>query len=113
MPNRSAAVEAPPAAVETALLRLGRNIRLARLRRNLRMQDLAERMGVSRFTVAAVERGRPGVSVGAVFGALWALGLIEDARELASPDRDEEGKALEQARTRRRARVRTTLGDDF
>ena len=113
MPNRSAAVESPPAAVEAALLRLGGNIRLARLRRNLRMTDLAERVGISRFTLAAIEGGRPGVSVGAVFGALWALDLIEDARDLASPDRDEEGKALERARAPRRARVRTSLGNDF
>lgn len=113
MANRSAAVESPPAAVEAALLRLGGNIRLARLRRNLRMTDLAERVGISRFTLAAIESGRPGVSVGSVFGALWALGLIEDVRDLASPDRDEEGKALERARAPRRARVRTSLGNDF
>ncbi len=113
MPNRSAIVEAPPAAVEAALLRLGRNIRIARLRRNLRMADLAERIGVSRFTVAAIERGRPGVSTAAVLGALWALGLLEDARTLADPDRDEEGKALERARAPRRARRRTELDNDF
>ena len=86
---------------------------MARLRRNQRIEDLAARMGVSRFTVAAIERGSPGVSVAAVFGALWALGLIEQAVELADPDRDEEGKALESARGRLRARRRTALDNDF
>ena len=113
MPNRSAAVEAPPAAVEDTLRRLGRGIRVARLRRNLRIEDLAARMGVSRFTVAAIERGKPGVSAAAWFGALWALGLLDQARELGDPDRDDEGKALESARAPRRARRRTGLDNDF
>jgi transcriptional regulator with XRE-family HTH domain len=113
MPNRSVAVEAPPKAVGDALLRLGRRIRVARLRRNLRIEDLAARVGVSRFTIAAIEAGKPGVSVAACFGALWALGLDEPLRELADPDRDEEGKALESVRRPRRARPRAGLDNDF
>ena len=90
---------------------------MARLRRNLRIEDLAMRMGVSRFTLAAIERGKPGVSVAACFGALWALGLLDQARELAHcrghPNKDEEGMALEGARGRRRARRRIALDNDF
>jgi len=56
-------VQHPPAALEQALQRLGRNIRTARLRRRWRLEDVAERMGVSRFTVADVERGKPGTSM--------------------------------------------------
>lgn len=37
----------PPVAVEQILFQLGRNIRTARLRRKLRLSDLAERVGVS------------------------------------------------------------------
>ncbi len=47
------------------MLAPGRNIRTARLRRNLRIQDLANRIGVSRYTLSAIERGRPGVSIAA------------------------------------------------
>ena len=86
---------------------------MARLRRNLRIEDLATRMGVSRFTLAAIERGRPGVSVAACFGALWALGLLDQARELADPNKDEEGMTLERARGRQRARRRIALDNDF
>ena len=113
MPNRSRIVAAPPAAVEEVLVRVGGTLRVARLRRNLRIEDLARRMGVSRATVSAVERGAPGVSAAAWLGALWALGLIGPARELADPDRDSEGKALERARLPRRARPRHPLDDDF
>ncbi len=103
----------PPAAVEEALIALGRNIRTARLRRNLRIQDLADRIGVSRFTVSAIEKGRPGVSISACLGALQALGLLDQTRDLAHPDLDQEGKALERARSPRRARLRTAFDNDF
>jgi transcriptional regulator with XRE-family HTH domain len=104
---------APPAAVEDALQHLGRNIRTARLRRRLPQTALAERMGVSRFVVADVERGKPTTGVAAYVGALWVLGLLGDLSEVAEPDRDEEGKALERARSPRRARSRRALSDDF
>ncbi|MFN3686717.1 helix-turn-helix domain-containing protein [Salinarimonas sp.] len=113
MANTSRIVEAPPAAVEDALRRLGRNIRTARLRRKLRIEDLAARIGTSRYTVADLEKGKPGTSVAAYFGALWALGLLDAAHALGDPDRDEEGKALESARRPRSARRARVLDDDF
>lgn len=113
MGKRSRITESPPAAVEDALGRLGRNLRTARLRRRLRLQDVADRLGVSRFTVADLENGKPGVSAAAYFGALWALGLLDQADELADPDRDEEGKILESARSPRQAPRRRRLDNDF
>lgn len=105
--------DAPPAAVEEALHRLGRNIRTARLRRRLPQAALAERMGVSRFVVADIERGKPTTGVAAYVGALWVLGLLGDLSEVADPDRDEEGKTLERARSPSRARGRRALSDEF
>lgn len=105
--------ESPPAAVEETLLRLGRNIRTARLRRRLSQGALAERMGVSRFVVTDVERGKATTGVAVYVGALWAMGLVGQMREVADPDRDEEGKALERARSPRRARRSGRLSDDF
>jgi transcriptional regulator with XRE-family HTH domain len=104
----------PPAALEQSLERLGRNIRTARLRRRWRLEDVAERMGVTRYTVADVERGKPGTSVAAYLGALWVLGLLEQMAEVADPDRDEEGKALEGARSPKQApRRHRRFDDDF
>ena len=113
MGNRSRINESPPAAVENALRQLGRNLRTARLRRRLRIQDVADRIGASRFTVAGLEKGKPGASAAAYFGALWALGLLHQADNLADPDRDEEGKVLESARSPRRAYRRRRLDNDF
>lgn len=102
-----------PSEVTDYLERLGRNIRTARLRRKLRIEDVAQRMGVSRFTLADVEKGNPSSSAVAYFNALWALGLLDQAAELADPDRDEEGKALESARQPKHAPRRRTLDNDF
>jgi transcriptional regulator with XRE-family HTH domain len=113
MTNTSRIVDSPPAAVEDALKRLGRNIRTARLRRKLRIEDVAARIGASRFTVADLEKGKPGTSAAAYFGALWALGLLEQAQELADPDRDQEGKVLESARSPKQARHSRSLDNDF
>ena len=113
MPRPTKIAEHPPAAVREALQRLGRNIRTARLRRRMPQQQLAQRMGVSRFLVADIERGKPTTGVAAYVGALWALGLLTHMRGVADPDRDEEGKTLERARSPRTARPRGSLSDDF
>ena len=113
MGKRSRIAETPPAAVEEALKRLGRSVRTARLRRKLPQAVLAERVGVSRFVLADIEKGKPTVSVAAHLGVLWALGLLSHMREVADPDRDEEGKALERARSPKVARRPRRLGDEF
>ena len=105
--------EAPPAAVEEALVRLGRNIRTARLRRKLTREELAGRIGVSRKVLAQIEKGKPTTAVAAYLGALWALGLLNQLRNVADPDRDEEGKTLERVRSPKAAPKRRKMDDDF
>lgn len=103
----------PPAAVAEALARVGGNIRTARLRRRMTVEALAERVGVSRRTMGDVERGKATTAVVAYLGALWALGLIGQMRDVAHPDRDEEGKAIESAHRPGTAPKRQALDDDF
>lgn len=103
----------PPAAVAEALARIGRNIRTARLRRRMTIEALAERVGITRRTMGDVERGKATTAVAAYLGALWALGLIVQMRDVADPDGDEEGKALESARRPGTAPKRQALDDDF
>lgn len=103
-----------PAAVEEMLIQLGRNIRIARLRRNMKMSDLADRVGVSRYTIADIEKGKSSVGMGIYIGALWVLGLLDDLRQVADPDHDIEGKALENARSPKTAAKRKkALENDF
>ena len=106
--------KAPPAAVEKALLLLGQNIRTARLRRKMRLEDLAQRVGISRYVMSDIEKGKPSTAIASYLGALWALGLIEDMQIIADPDRDTEGKILEKSRAPKTAAKRKKeLDNDF
>lgn len=105
--------EALPSAVEEALIRLGSNIRTARLRRRLTREDLARRIGISRQVLAQIEKGKPTTAVAAYLGALWALGLLNQLKDVADPDRDEEGKVLERMRSPQTAPKRRKMDDDF
>jgi transcriptional regulator with XRE-family HTH domain len=68
------------------LIELGENLKLARLRRNLSIRIIAERVGVSVNTITSLEKGLAGVSIGVVANVLHALGLAEDLRLLAKDD---------------------------
>jgi transcriptional regulator with XRE-family HTH domain len=114
MPKVSKISKSPPAAVERILTRLGQNIHVARLRRKMRLEDLAERVGISRYVMSDIEKGKPTTAIASYIGALWALGLTDDLREIADPDRDQEGKALEASRAPKTAPKRQkALDNDF
>lgn len=100
MPRKTTA---PHPAIARLLRELGENIRLARLRRAFSMALVAERAGMSRATLRAVESGEPGVTLGAYANVLHSLGLHEDLRLVARDD--ELGRKLQDAKlpTRRRA----------
>ncbi|NOU46835.1 MAG: helix-turn-helix transcriptional regulator [Bacteroidales bacterium] len=65
---------------------MGENIRLARKRRKLTTIQVAERAGINRSTLYHIEKGNPGVSMGAYFHVLRVLGLHDDFLKLAADD---------------------------
>lgn len=66
---------------------LGQQIKTGRIARKWTAAELAERIGVDRRTVAAIEAGDPGVSLGNAFNAADIVGVplfgAEDRAELA------------------------------
>ncbi|MCZ7593720.1 MAG: helix-turn-helix domain-containing protein [Hyphomicrobium sp.] len=111
MPRR--ALASVPYPVETALKVLGTNLRTARVRRGLSAQDVAERIGIERHTVADAEKGKPSTAIGVYAALLWTLGLIDQLAAVADPATDDEGRALALAREPKRARRTETLDNDF
>lgn len=115
MRKKTTLTGAPPYAVEKALKRLGANLRTARLRRNLSVSEIAEKIGTGTRAVMNAEKGKPGASAAVYFALLWANDLLRQANDLADPAKDEEGMALSASRARVRARNRAkeVPGSDF
>lgn len=65
---------------------VGEQIKLARLRRNLSVAQVAERATCSPLTVARIEKGTPTVAIGIYLRVLYALQLDEDILCLARED---------------------------
>lgn len=74
---------------------MGRNLRLARLRRRLSAEQLAMRAGISRSTLWMIEKGSPAVAIGAYAQVLFVLGLDNDLLSVGSDD--ELGRKLQDA----------------
>jgi DNA-binding XRE family transcriptional regulator len=101
-----------PDPVTLQLKDLGERLRLARKRREWTVAELADRLGVNRETVSALEKGSPGTSVGVLAGALWVMGLPGLDRVAASTE-DLHGIALEHARAPQRVRKRREREADY
>ena len=110
MTARNHLSSAPPYAVESALKRLGADLRTARLRRNLTIGEVAQKIGTGPRAVADAEKGKPSTGAAVYTAMLWAFGLLTQLDEVAAPEKDAEGQAL--ALTRERTRARAMMGGD-
>lgn len=93
-----------PLAVRRGLKNLGRDLEMARLRRRLKMKVVADRAGISRETLAKIQKGDPGVSIGNYAAAIYAIGLGTGWMALADIENDRLGRTLDEDRIPKRAR---------
>lgn len=70
------------------LSQMGEQIKLARLRRNLSSELVAERAGISRTTLWNVEKGEPSVAIGAYAAVLHAINGMDRDLILVAKDED-------------------------
>lgn len=64
---------------------VGGSIRRWRIMQSLKAAELAQRAGISRTTLQKIERGDPGVSIGAVMSVMQALGQLDHVAESFDP----------------------------
>ena len=92
-----------PRRAEQNLRIVGEQIRLARLRRDLSMAQIAERASCSELTVMRVEKGAPTVAIGIYLRILFALGLDESILYIAKDD--EMGRTIQDLDLKNRQRA--------
>ena len=71
---------------QAILSTMGEQLKMARLRRNLSAALVAERAGISRATLCAVESGAPSVAMGIYAAVLHALNNMDQDLLLVAKD---------------------------
>lgn len=94
-----------PHNVERALHRVGQSIALARRRRHLTQEALAERIGASVNTVRRMENGHPGTALQHFARALQVFGALDQLEKLMDTAQDSVGLALMDERLPQRVRT--------
>ena len=92
-----------PRKLEQKMQVVGGQIKLARLRRNLSVAQVAERATCSPLTVSRIEKGAPTVAIGIYLRVLYALQLDDDILFLAKDD--ELGRMLQDLNLPQRERA--------
>jgi hypothetical protein len=100
-----------PLPVRKALAKLGADISVARRRRGIGAALLSERAFVNRKSLARVERGDAGVSMGIYASVLFALGMAERLGDLADIAHDPLGRVLAEEQLPKRIRGRGLVAD--
>ena len=113
MPKKNQLLASPPYAVELALKRLGADIRIARIRRSLTIEDMAQKIGTGPRAIASAEKGNPATGIVVYLALLWALDLLIQMEDVADPAKDAEGQTLALSRENSRARRSGEVDNDF
>ena len=114
MSAKSQLVTTPPYAVESSIKRLGSDLRYARLRRNLTIAEVAEKIGTGLRAVRDAEHGKPTTSMSIYAALMWTYDLLGQLNDVATPEGDAVGQAMARINGREKSRAATKeLDDDF
>jgi len=78
------------------LTKLGENIKLARKRRNLTTEMVANRAYISRSTLWSLEKGNSNVTIESLLQVLSALGMLDELGKIG--ERDPLGRKIQDAK---------------
>lgn len=77
-----------PDSLTLKLQRMGEDISAARRARRISQAEMAEKVGVSRKTISAIEQGDPKVGFGTVIEVAWVMGLDAQLLGAFAPEHD-------------------------
>ena len=98
MRTKTPLFENPPYTLEQHLIKLGKDLRTARVRRNLTIADVAKKIGTGVRAVSDAEKGKISTGIGVYYALLWTYGLLDQVSF-----RDEEGERLASFREKKNA----------
>jgi len=102
-----------PLPVRRALMQLGSDLGLARRRRRISTQSMAERLQVSTATLRRLERGDPSLAMGTLAKALLVLNALERFSHLLDTGADDLGlQLMDEALPKRISRKSSSRGPE-
>jgi transcriptional regulator with XRE-family HTH domain len=98
-----------PLPVERAIAKLGNDLALARRRRHISQESLADRIGASLSTVKRMEKGDVRIPLHFIARALYVFGELERLSSLIDTAQDAIGLTLADEQLPKRVRRRTRI----
>ena len=95
-----------PFPVTRALRKVGQDISEARRRRRIATELMAQRAGISRGTLAKIEKGDPATSMGNYASVLFVLGMVNRISDLVDSNHDLIGRQIDEENLPKRIRSR-------
>ena len=95
-----------PIPVVKALRKMGQDISEARRRRRIATELMAKRAGISRGTLAKIEKGDPTTSMGNYAAVLFVLGMIGRISDLVDANHDLVGRQIDEENLPKRIRTK-------
>lgn len=91
---------------ESSLAKLGEHIKFARKKRGLSVLELSQRIGVDRRSLAQLEKGAPGSSIGLLFVVLDQFDLLKGFDAIVNPSLDVAAIEMELKQARGKQRIK-------
>lgn len=98
-----------PIPVTKALRKIGQDISEARRRRRIATKLMAQRAGISRATLAKIEKGDPTTSMGNYASVLFVLGMVSRISDLVDSNHDLVGRQIDEENLPKRIRPRKII----
>jgi len=102
----------PSESVVDFIRQAGRNLKIARKRRQKTIKEVAEMIGASVSTIQRLEKGDPAVKF-SIYLSIAEVFQLNEAMSFAPPEADMIGQALEKQRMPQRVRSKKVARLDF